>query len=158
MQVRNDRGGAIVEFLLAGIILLLAIVTVIQLAFLLSGKGAVETAAHFAARKFAISAREDFRQARAKAFIEASSMCRHRIGGNYTNLTMTTLDLFGPDGTRAVGPARQGESYQVTLSHWVELVVPWANRILFAIAPVKKVHLGQRYYFIFASSRLVTVE
>lgn len=146
------------EFLLAGIVLLLLIVTIVQLAFLLSGKGAVETAAHFAARRFALSARIDFRRAKAEAFSEASSMCRHRIGGNYTSLTMTTLDLFAPDGTRADGPAKQGEAYQVTLSHWVELVVPWANRILFAIAPVKKVRLGERFYFVFASSRLVTVE
>lgn len=147
-----------VEFLLAGIVMLILIVIVVQLAFLLSGKGAVETAAHFAARRFALTARCDFQRAKSAAFTEASSMCRHRIGGNYTNLTMTTLDLFAADGTRADGPARTGEAYQVTLSHWVELVVPWANRILFAVAPVRKVRLGERYYFVFASSRLVTVE
>jgi hypothetical protein len=158
MPVRNNRGGAIVEILFAGTLILLFISTIIQLAFLLSGKGAVETAAHFAARKFAITARKDVKKAKASALSEASTICRHRIGGNYTNLTMTTLDFFSADGSPANGIARSGESYQINLSHWVELVVPWANRILFTIVPVKKVRLGERFYFILNSSRMVTVE
>ncbi len=146
------------EFLIGGSVLLLLIFTLVQLAFLLSGKGAVETAAHFAARKFAISARKDFQKAKASALSEASLICRHRIGGNYTNLTMTTLNFFAADGSPAEGDARTGDAYQVNLSHWVELVVPWANRILFTLAPVKKVRLGERFYFVLNSSRLVTVE
>lgn len=146
------------EFLIAGTVLLLFIFTIIQLAFLLSGKGAVETAAHFGARKFALSARKNIQKAKASALSEASMICRHRIGGNYTNLTMTTLEFFAPDGSPAEGVARTGDAYQVNLSHWVELVVPWANRILFTIVPIKKVRLGERFYFIFNASRLVTVE
>jgi hypothetical protein len=147
-----------VEFLIAGSLFLLFTFTIVQLAFLFSGKGAVDTAAHFAARKFALSARTDYSKAKAAALAEASSMCRHRIGGAYTNLTMTTVDFYGPDGKKANGPANAGDSYQVTLSHWVELIVPWANRILYTVVPVKKVRLGERFYFILGSTRMVTVE
>ncbi|HEY3490912.1 MAG TPA: TadE family protein [Candidatus Deferrimicrobiaceae bacterium] len=146
------------EFLIAGPVFLILVFTIVQLAFLLSGKGAVDTAAHFAARKFAVSARNDFRKAKAAALAEASTLCRNRIGGTYTNLTMTTLDFYNSAGKRGEGPVFAGDAYQVTLSHWVELVVPWANRILFGIVPGKKVRLGDRYFLILDSSRMVTVE
>ena len=146
------------EFLIAGPVFLLFVFTIVQLAFLLSGKGAVETAAHFAARRFALTARTDVQKAKTAALSEASSLCRHRIGGNYTTLTMTTIEFFSADGTRLSATANSGDACQVTLSHWVELIVPWANRILFSIVPVKKVQLGDRYYFVFNSSRMVTVE
>lgn len=146
------------EFLAAGILFLILVVVVVQLAFLLSGKGAVDTASHFAARKFALIARKDVGKAKSAALSEASTICRHRIGGTYTNLTMTTIDIFTADGSRVDGIANPGDAYRVDLSHWFELVVPWADRILFSIVPIRKVRLGDRFYFVLRSSRMVTVE
>ena len=69
-----------IEFLLAGIPLLLLVMTILQLSLLWMGKGAVDTAAHLAARKFARIARVDFRNARQEAFLEAYRTCRNRPG------------------------------------------------------------------------------
>ena len=53
-----------IEFLVAGIPLLLLMLAIVQLSLLWAGKSAVDTAAHLAARKFALVAREDFPKAR----------------------------------------------------------------------------------------------
>ena len=60
-----------VEFLAAGVILGALVFSIIQCALLWAGQGAVETASHFAARKFALTARADCRRAKEAALAEA---------------------------------------------------------------------------------------
>lgn len=146
-----------IEFLLAGVPLLLLMLAIVQLSLLWAGKSAVDTAAHLAARKFARIAREDFRKAREMAFLEAFQACRNRPGGSFGSVVMTSLDVT-KDGERGANRANAGEALCVRLTHGVELVVPWIDRILFTLSPGKKFRLGGRFYLMMQSVRWVTVE
>lgn len=146
-----------IEFLLAGVPLLLLMLAIVQLSLLWAGKSAVDTAAHLAARKFARIAREDFRKAREMAFLEAFQACRNRPGGSFGSAVMTSLDVT-KDGERGANRANAGEALCVRLTHGVELVVPWIDRILFTLSPGKKFRLGGRFYLMMQSVRWVTVE
>lgn len=146
-----------VEFLLAGIPLLLLVMAILQLSLLWMGKGAVDTAAHLAARKFARAARVDFRNARQEAFLEAYRSCRNRPGGSLSSAFLTTLEITS-DGDRLAERADAGDALCVRLSHGVELVVPWIDRILYSLSPGRKFRLGDRYYLMLQSDRWVTVE
>ena len=145
------------EFLLAGAVLLFVALVVIQLSLLWAGKGAVDTAAHLAARRFARSARDDFRKARDGAFLEAFRVCRERPGGSLGTVGLTALDITR-DGERGGGVASAGDAVCVRLTHGVELVVPWVDRALFSLFPGKKVMLGDRRYLMLQATRWVTVE
>lgn len=145
------------EFLLAGTLLLFLALAIVQLSLLFAGKGAVDTAAHLAARRFARSARDDYRKARDGAFLEAFRICRQRPGGSLGNAAMTSLDITR-DGEREAGRASAGDAVCVRLTHSVELVVPWVDRILFALFPGRKVVVGDRRYLMLQSTRWVTVE
>lgn len=147
-----------VEFLAAGIVLGALVFSIIQCALLWAGQGAVETASHFAARKFALTARTDCRKAREAALAEALLMCRNRPGGKSAATAMTSLDFSrnGTDG--APVQANPGDAYRVRLIHWVELAVPWVDRILFSLAPCPKTRIGNRYYLGLRATRWVTVE
>ncbi len=146
-----------IEFLIAGVPLLLLMLAIVQLSLLWAGKSAVDTAAHLAARKFARVAREDFRKAREMALLEAFTVCRNRPGGSFGSAAMTVLDVT-KDGEQGAIRANTGEPLCVRLTHGVELVVPWIDRILFSLFPGKKIRLGDRYYLMMQSSRWVTVE
>lgn len=147
-----------VEFLVGGSVLLLLAMGIIQLSLVWAGQGAVETAAHFAARKFAILARADLRKARQAALAEATSLCLHRPGGKWGATHLTSIDFSGKEKGIPSHPARAGDAYRVLLTHWLELYVPLANRILFAIAPVKKARIQERYFFLLQASRWISVE
>ena len=147
-----------VEFLVGGSTLLLLLMGIIQLSLLWAGQGAVETAAHFAARKFALHARTDLRKAKEVALAEAASLCLHRPGGKWGAAQLTSIDFSHQGKGRPSHSALPGEAYRVRLTHWLELCVPWANRILFAIAPVKKARIKEQYFLLLQSSRWVTVE
>ncbi len=146
------------EYLAAGIVLGALAFSLVQCALLWAGQGAVETASHFAARKFALSARVDCRKAREAALAEAMLMCRNRPGGNSAQAAMTTLD-FSRNGT-GITPvkANPGDAYRVRLTHWVELAVPWIDRLLFSLASCPKTRIGDRYYLGLQATRWVTVE
>jgi hypothetical protein len=132
--------------------------SIIQFAFLWAGQGAVETAAHFAARKFALDARADFGKAKASALAEASSLCRNRPGGKWESAALTSLD-FSRNGEDAhTTRALPGEAYRIRLTHGIELIVPWIDRILFLLAPGSKVCVGNKYYLLLHATRWVTVE
>jgi len=146
-----------IEFLLAGVPLLLLMLAIVQLGILWAGKSAVDTAAHLAARKFARVAREDFGKAREIAFLEAFRVCRNRPGGSFGSAAMTVLDVT-KDGAQGAGRADAGEPVCVRLTHGVELVVPWIDRVLFTLSPGKKLRLGDHYYLMLESTRWVTVE
>ena len=146
-----------IEFLLAGVPLLLLVMAILQLSLLWAGKSAVDTAAHLAARKFARVAREDFRKAHEMALLEAFLVCRNRPGGSLGSAAMTSLDVT-KDGERGANRAAAGEALCVRLTHGVELVVPWIDRVLFSLSPGKKIRLGSHYYLMLQSSRWVTVE
>ena len=146
-----------IEFLLAGVPLLLLMMAIVQLSLLWAGKSAVDTASHLAARKFARIARVDFRKARETAFLEAFQACRNRPGGSLGSAAITTLDVT-KDGERGTGRANPGEALCIRLTHGVELIVPWIDRILFALSPGKKIRIGDRYYLMLQSTRWVTVE
>jgi len=128
-----------IEFLLAGVPLLLLMLAIVQLSLLWAGKSAVDTAAHLAARKFSRVAREDFRKAREMAFLEAFQVCRNRPGGSFGSAAMTALDAVGQaDAERLAGVRAVGS--------------------LFALSPGKKMRLGSHYYLMLQSTRWVTVE
>lgn len=146
------------EFLVAGIALTFALFAIIQIALLLTGQGAVETAAHFAARKFAIHARQDFRKAREAALAEASAICRTRPGGRWEGSSITSVDFTCEDGGEASARTLPGEACCVRLTHGVELIVPWVNRVLYAVAPIRKARIGGRLYLFLQATRWVTVE
>jgi len=146
-----------IEFLLAGIPLLFLMLAIVQLSLLWAGKSAVDTAAHLAARKFARVARDDFPKAREMAFLEAFQVCRNRPGGSLGSAAMTALDVT-KDGDQGASRAAAGEAVCVRLTHGVELVVPWIDRLLFTLSPGKKLRLGDRYYLMLQSTRWVTVE
>jgi hypothetical protein len=146
-----------IEFLVAGVPLLIVMLAIVQLSLLWAGKSAVDTAAHLAARKFARAAREDFRKAREIAFLEAFQVCRNRPGGSIGSASMTSLDVT-KDGQQGANRADAGEALCVRLTHGVELVVPWIDRILFALSPGKKIRVGEHYYLMMQSSHWVTVE
>jgi hypothetical protein len=158
MPLRNERGTAMIGFLIGAVVLATMIFALVQFAFLWAGQGAVETAAHFAARKFALHARTDVRMAKVSALAEAVSLCRDRIGGNWESVALTSLNfaLNGEDASpeRAVA----GDAYRVRLTHGVQLIVPWIDRMLFLLAPVPKTRVGDRYYLFLQATRWVTVE
>ena len=148
-----------IEFLVGGSAVLIVLFVVVQMAFLWAGQGAVETAVHFAARRFALGARADLARAKAEALAEAVLCCRNRPGGRGATAALTALD-FDRDGRGGTSssPARTGDAYRVRLTHWVELAVPWIDRILFEVAPVGKARFGSRYYLALRADRWVTVE
>jgi hypothetical protein len=146
-----------VEFLLAGAVLLFLALAVIQLSLLWAGKGTVDTAAHLAARRFARSARIDFRKAREAAFLEAFRICRERPGGTLGTAALTALDI-ARDGKPVGEGAASGDAVCVRLTHGVELIVPWVDRVLFSLFPGKKMVLGDRRYLMLQATRWVTVE
>jgi len=147
-----------IGFLIGTVVLTTLIFSVIQLLFLWAGQGAVETAAHFAARKFAINARADYRKARAAALTEASSLCRNRPGGKWESAALTSLDFDRDGNSSPMSVAASGEAYRIRLTHGVELIVPWANRLLFFLAPVPKTRVGDKYYLFLNATRWATVE
>ncbi len=137
---------------------LLLLLGVIQLFFLLAGQGAVETASHFAARRFALNARTDIRKARQAALFEAIIHCRRRPGCGLSDASMTSIDLENEGGTDSPPAARAGNPYRVRITHGVELIVPMINRVFYAAAPIPKIRIGDRFYLLLRSQRLVTVE
>ena len=145
------------EFLVAGIPLLLLALAILQLSLLWMDKGAVDTAAHLAARKFARSARVDFRHAQQEAFLEAYRTCRNRFGGSLASVAMTTLDITR-DGGRKAERAVAGDALCVRLTHGVELIVPWIDRVLYLLSSGNMTRVGNRYYLMLQSTRWVTVE
>jgi hypothetical protein len=158
MRHPNNRGTAMIEFIAGTFLVGTMIFSIIQFGFLFAGQGAVETAAHFAARKFALNARTDLRQAKTEALAEASSLCRNRPGGSWEDTALTSIQ-FSLGGTEeAASPARSGEAYKVRLTHGVELIVPWVNRMLFLLAPVPKIRIADKYYLLLHATRWVTVE
>jgi hypothetical protein len=158
MPAQNKRGMAMIGFLIGTIVLTTIIFSIIQFSLLWAGQGAIETAAHFAARKFALSARTDFQKAKASALAEASSLCRNRPGGMWETAALTSLN-FARNGEDATATrALSGEAYRIRLTHGVELIVPWMDRILFLLAPVPKVCIADKYYLLLHASRWVTVE
>ncbi len=146
------------EFLAAGTIFGAIAFCIIQCALLWAGQGAVETASHFAARKFALTARADCRKAREAALAEAMLMCRNRPGGRSAKAAMTSLDVSRNGSECAPAKASPGDAYRVRLTHWVELAVPWIDRLLFALASCPKTRIGDRYYLGLEATRWVTVE
>jgi len=147
-----------VEFLFGGTVLLMVVMGAIQLSLLWAGQGAVETAAHFAARKFALHARIDIRKAKEAALAEAASFCLHRPGGKSGSTRLTSIEFSRQGKGNPAHYALPGEAYCLRLTHWLELSVPWINRILYAIAPVKKTRTKEQYFLLLHSSRWVTVE
>jgi hypothetical protein len=146
-----------IEFLLAAIPLLLLVLATAQLSLLWVGKGAVDTAAHLSARKFARIARADLRTARVAALAEALETCRNRPGGSLGSVALTTLDIAS-DSDRRIERATAGDPIRLRLTHGVELVVPWIDRIFYALSSGKKIRVGDRYYLMLQSERWVTVE
>jgi hypothetical protein len=146
------------EFLVGCPVLLLLVMGIIQFSLLWASQGAVETAAHLAARKFALFARTDFRKAKSAALAEATSVCLQRPGGRLGSAHLTSIDFSRRETGADLQTARAGEAFCLRLTHWVELCVPWVNRILFAIAPVQKTMIQGQYYLLLQSSRWVTVE
>lgn len=147
-----------IGFLVGAVIIAAMTFSIIQFAFLWAGQGAVETAAHFAARKFALNARADFRSAKASALAEASSICKNRPGGTWESVALTSLDFTRNGKDDSASLALSGDAYRVHLTHGVELIVPWFNRLLFLLAPIPKACVGDKYYLFLHATRWVTVE
>ncbi len=150
-----------VEFLVGAPVLLLLIFSAIQISLLWAGQGSVDTAAHFAAREYARSARADAASARRAALAKAMSLCRRRWGAGYARAALTSLDISREGngaGSGRNGNPGGGDPCRITLRHWVELAVPVANRFLYALAPVEKVQMDGRYYLVLRATRFVTVE
>lgn len=147
-----------IGFLVSALVFAAMTFSIIQFAFLWAGQGAVETAAHFAARKFALNARADFRSAKASALAEAASLCRNRPGGKWASAALTSLNFArnGEDANHI--RALPGEAYRIQVNHGVELIVPWINRVLFLLAPFPKICIGNKYYLLLHATRWVTVE
>lgn len=158
MRSPNNKGTAVLEFLAAGIVLGALIFSLIQCALLWAGQGAVETASHFAARTFALTARTDCRRAREAALAEAMLLCRNRPGGKSAGAAMTSLDFSGNGTGSTPLKANPGDAYRVSLTHWVELAVPWIDRLLFSLASCPKTRIGDRFYLGLQATRWVTVE
>ena len=146
------------EFLAGGILLGAIVSSIIQCAILWAGQGTVETASHFAARKFALAARADSRKAREAALAEALLICRNRPGGRSASAAMTSLDFSLNGNTGTPAGANPGDAYRVRLTHWVELAVPWVDRLLVSLTPCPKTKIGGRYYLALQATRWVTVE
>jgi len=147
-----------IGFLIGTVVLATVIFSIIQFAFLWAGQGAIETAAHFVARKFALNARADFQKAKTSALSEASSLCRNRPGGKWETAALTSVN-FARNGEEDYATcAFPGEAYRIRLTHGVELIVPWIDRILFLLAPAPKVRVGNKYYLLLHATRWVTVE
>ena len=145
-----------VEFLVIASILLLALLSLAQVSFLYAGKGAVESAAHFSARAFARRARADYGAARAEALRIAAEGCAKRPGGYVSPLSQTMVRMERADGDASRPSA--GETWVVRLTHAFELSVPLAGPILYALAPLPKVRVGDRFLVYLRSARAVTVE
>lgn len=146
-------------YLIGSLILLAVIFSTIQLLVLWTCQGAVETAAHFAARKFAVHARSDFRKAKTVALAEASVICRHRPGGTLGSAALTSLEVARNGNDPPVSAsAMPGEAYRIRLTHGVELIVPWIDRLLYEIASVPKMQIGGKYYLFLNATRWATVE
>ena len=146
------------EFLVGGSALLLLVMGSVQFSLLWAGQGAVETAAHFAARKFALHARTDFQKAKKAALAEASSFCLKRPGGKWGSAQLTSIEFIRHGKEIPSHFARPGEAYCLRLTHWLELPVPWVNRILFSLSPGKKAMVKGHYFLLLQSSRWITVE
>lgn len=146
------------EFMAAGTALGVLLFAVIQVALLWGGQGAVETAAHFAARKFALTARGDIRKAKEAALSTASSHCRNRLGGRHATAALTSIDFSRMNGNPCSAKAGAGDAFLLKLTHWMELDVPWIDGLLFRLAPCQKARIGKKYYVGIQASRLVTVE
>lgn len=146
------------EFLLVSVPLSVLVLGVVQIAFLLAGKNAVDTAAYFAARRFSLEARDDLRAARRTALSTASDLCRKRPGVRWSDASLTFLSIRGKESAASSPKASSGDAYRLTLSHWVELQVPWVDRILFLLSPTKKAAIGAKRYLILQTDRWVTVE
>jgi hypothetical protein len=149
---------AMIGFLIGAAVISVMIFSAIQFSFLFAGQGAIETAAHFAARKFALNARMDFQNAKTSALAEASSLCRNRPGGKWETAALTSLNIARNGEDASATRAFQGEAYRIQVTHGVELIVPWIDRILFLIAPARKVRVGDKYYIFLHATRWVTVE
>ena len=147
-----------IGFLIGAAAIAVLAFSVIQFALLWAGQGAVETAAHFAARKFALNARGDFRSAKSSALAEASFHCKNRPGGKWESAALTSINFARDGEDNPVTRAISGEAYRVHLSHGIELIVPWINRILFLVAPIPKTCVGNKYYLFLHATRWVTVE
>jgi hypothetical protein len=147
-----------IAFLVGTAVMSAMVFSIVQFSFLWAGQGAVETAAHFAARKFAITARTDFHLAKASALAEAASLCRNRPGGRWETSTLTSVNFSRNGENVTTTRAFPGEAYRICLTHGIELIVPWMNRILYFIAPVPKVRIGEKYYLFLRATRWVTVE
>ncbi len=147
-----------IGFLIGAVVIAAMTFSIIQFAFLWAGQGAVETAAHFAARKFALNARVDFRSAKASALAEASSLCKNRPGGKWESAALTSLNFARNGEDDPAARPLQGEAYRIRLTHGVELIVPWINRILFLLAPIPKACVGDKYFLFLHATRWVTVE
>ena len=145
-----------VEFLAVAALLVTTLLSVVQLSFLYAGKGAVETAAHFAARSFARTARTDYLRARTEALRVATEGCAIRPGGKGSSIAGTVVRVERADGVN-VRPS-EGEAWVVRLTHAFELTVPMVGPVLYAVAPVPKVRVGSRFLLYLRSARVVTVE
>lgn len=146
------------EFFLAGPVLILFLLGIIQLSLIWAGQSAVETAAHFASRKFAHLARIDFRKAKTAALAEASSICVQRPGGTWGTTRLTSIDFDRRGNKNIPQTAAAGDAFRLRLTHWVELCVPWVNGVLYLVSPTGKTRIGGRYYLLLQSARWVTVE
>jgi hypothetical protein len=66
---------------------------------------------------------------------------------------------FSRNGNEApASRALPGEAYRISLTHGIELIVPWMDRILFLLAPVPKIQIADKYYILLRATRWVTVE
>lgn len=147
-----------IGFLIGTVIIAAITFSIIQFAFLWAGQGAVETAAHFAARKFALNARADYLSAKASALAEATSLCKNRPGGKWESAALTSLNFARNGDDDHTTRALPGEAYRIRLTHGIELIVPWINRIMFLLAPIPKACVGEKYYLFLHATRWVTVE
>jgi len=154
----NRKGVAVMEWVLAGPVLVLSLMGIIQFSLIWAGQNAVETASHFAARKFALLARNDIRKAKAAALTEASSMCVQRPGGSWGNARLTSIEFSRRGTTVDPRSAAPGDAFCLRLTHWLELSVPYANRVLYLLSPTGKTRIGERYFLLLQTARWITVE